>query len=260
MKSKFLVTCLAFCAKIAMAQTNTFPSDGYIGIGTLAPQEKLSLHGGHADTRIGLHFHHPDITKMADLLIWASEPGWTYTGVGIGNNISLTSGISRLNTHKGGSYIRLLDQEMTFNLLKLDGSDLQAMNIAANGNILIGKSAQQNISYKLDVNGKARVNELVVNTSGADFVFENNYKLWSLPELETFIKKNKHLPEIAPAKTMQTDGVGVGEMQTKLLQKIEELTLHLIEKDKQLSNQITLNKSYEQRLLKLEKIITDLKK
>lgn len=86
--------------------------------------------------------------------------------------------------------------------------------------------------YKLDVDGKIRANEIVVNTGGADFVFENDYNLKSLDEVETFIKENKHLPDIPTAEEVEENGVSLGEMQTKLLQKIEELTLYVIEQDK----------------------------
>jgi hypothetical protein len=100
------------------------------------------------------------------------------------------------------------------------------------GNVLIGKTTQNaGVNYKLDVNGSIRANEIKVNTSGADFVFEPTYKLRSLSEVETFIKVNKHLPEIAPAAEMKADGVSVSELQTKLLQKIEELTLYSIQQE-----------------------------
>jgi hypothetical protein len=102
-----------------------------------------------------------------------------------------------------------------------------------NNNVLIGKTTQNNAAYKLDVAGKIRADEIIVNTTGADFVFDSTYKLRTLPELETFIKQNKHLPEIAPAKEMQENGVSAGEMQAKLLQKIEELTLYVIELKKE---------------------------
>jgi hypothetical protein len=82
--------------------------------------------------------------------------------------------------------------------------------------------------YELDVIGTIRAQEVKVNMDGADFVFEDDYNLQSLSEVETFIKENKHLPDIAPAKEMQKNGVSVGEMDQKLLQKIEELTLYVI--------------------------------
>ena len=63
-------------------------------------------------------------------------------------------------------------------------------------------------------------------------MFEPGYKLPELAELEKFVKTNKHLPEIPSAKYMIENGVSLGELNIKLLQKVEELTLHLIEKDK----------------------------
>jgi hypothetical protein len=101
------------------------------------------------------------------------------------------------------------------------------------GNVLIGKTSQTNTSYLLDVNGSGRMNQLVINTTGADFVFDSAYSMSPLSELEAFIKKNHHLPGLSPASEMQKDGMDVGDGQTKLLQKIEELTLYLIEQDKQ---------------------------
>ena len=96
-----------------------------------------------------------------------------------------------------------------------------------NGNVCIGKLKT---NYKLDVNGTIRANEIIVeDPSTADFVFEDTYKLKSLREVEQFIKKNKHLPDVASAKEMKANGVKQGEMNAKLLQKIEELTLYLIQ-------------------------------
>lgn len=110
----------------------------------------------------------------------------------------------------------------------------QSIFIPASGNVLIGKTTQTNTSYILDVNGNIRANKVVINTTGADFVFEPGYRLPSLKTVEQFIKANHHLPGIAPARQMQQDGVNLGDNQTKLLQKIEELTLYIIEQQKQI--------------------------
>lgn len=83
----------------------------------------------------------------------------------------------------------------------------------------------------LDVNGTIRAKEILVETTGADFVFANDYQLRPLSEVKAFIQENKHLPEIQSAQDMQEKGVSVSELQTKLLQKIEELTLYLIEQE-----------------------------
>ena len=69
---------------------------------------------------------------------------------------------------------------------------------------------------------------------GSDFVFEKDYKLRSIGDLETFIKENKHLPDIPSANDVKENGIDLGEMDAKLLQKIEELTLYIIEQQKQL--------------------------
>jgi hypothetical protein len=114
---------------------------------------------------------------------------------------------------------------------------VEKMRITNNGNLLIGKTSQTNTAYMLDVAGSARVNAIVVNTSGADFVFEPAYKLMPLSDLSRFLIKNHHLPNIQPAKAMQANGVDLGENQVKLLQKVEELTLYLIQKDEQLKAQ-----------------------
>ncbi|HEX3007802.1 MAG TPA: hypothetical protein VHO90_09330, partial [Bacteroidales bacterium] len=134
--------------------------------------------------------------------------------------------------------------------------DFSCKNLVSFGNVLIGKNTQTNTSYKLDVAGKIRADEIVVNTTGADFVFEPTYNLRSLPELETFIKQNKHLPEIAPAKEMQENGVSAGEMQAKLLQKIEELTLYVIELKKE--NERIRNEK-DEKSLEQQKLLMELK-
>lgn len=67
-----------------------------------------------------------------------------------------------------------------------------------------------------------------------DYVFEPGYKLTSLHETELFVSKNKHLPEIPSAAQMKNNGIDLAEMNMKLLQKVEELTLHAIEQNKRI--------------------------
>jgi hypothetical protein len=95
----------------------------------------------------------------------------------------------------------------------------------------------------------------VVNTTGADFVFDKKYSLRKLSEVKSYIEQNQHLPEIPSAKEMQTNGVELGEMNKKLLQKVEELTLYLIDKDKQDKEKDVKLAVQEARIVTLEKAL-----
>jgi hypothetical protein len=126
------------------------------------------------------------------------------------------------------------------------------MTIKANGKVGIGTAQPDEL---LTVKGKIHAQEVRVDLDvpGPDYVFEKNYDLKSLEEVETYINTNKHLPEIPSAKTMEKEGISMGEMQMKLLQKIEELTLYLIEQQKQ-------NKLQQQEIIALQAEIKQLKK
>ena len=82
--------------------------------------------------------------------------------------------------------------------------------------------------------GTIRASEIIVSTTGADFVFADDYQLRPLSEVKTFIQENKHLPEIKSAQEMQENGVGINELQTQLLQKIEELTLYILQQEERI--------------------------
>ena len=111
------------------------------------------------------------------------------------------------------------------------------------GNVGVGTT---NPSHKLTVAGTAKAQEVIVEeNAGADFVFEEDYDLPTLANIEAFIKANKHLEGIPSAEEMKANGVKVGELQIKLLQKIEELTLYVIDLKK------------ENGLLKEEKIVNN---
>lgn len=121
------------------------------------------------------------------------------------------------------------------------------------GNIGIGT---ENPKAKLDVRGKIIADEVEIKVNkGADFVFEPDYNLKSLSEVEAFVKKNKHLPEVPSEKQMQEEGINVNDMQIKLLQKIEELTLYLIQQEKLLLEQSEQIESLEKKNSELEKLI-----
>ena len=90
--------------------------------------------------------------------------------------------------------------------------------------------------YKLAVNGNAIFTRVKVRESNVwpDYVFENTYKLPTLKEVEAFIKKHKHLPEVPSAAEVKKEGLDIGDNQAMLLKKIEELTLYVIEQNKKI--------------------------
>ncbi len=101
-----------------------------------------------------------------------------------------------------------------------------------NGRIGIGIVNPQ---HTLDVNGTIRAKEVkVCLDQGCDFVFEPGYNLMPLDELDRFVTTNRHLPEVAPAAVMESEGIELSQMNAMLLQKVEELTLYVIELNKKI--------------------------
>lgn len=109
-----------------------------------------------------------------------------------------------------------------------------------NGNIRLGNYSATPPTVKLAVHGTVQAKEIIVEAKTADFVFEPDYQLRSLEEVEGFILKNRHLPEVPSAQMMGKEGVGLAEMNQLLLMKVEELTLYMIEQQKRLNDQQAL--------------------
>lgn len=106
------------------------------------------------------------------------------------------------------------------------------MVIMENGNVGIGTT---NPTNTLSVNGDIRSREVVVETvNWPDYVFKTNYSLKPLNELEEFIRQHKHLPNIPPAAELENKGLKLGEVQKKMMEKIEELTLYIIQQQKEI--------------------------
>jgi hypothetical protein len=104
------------------------------------------------------------------------------------------------------------------------------MTLAHSGNVGIGVTSP---SYKLEVNGSVRATSFVSNsTTYADFVFKPGYKLRSLPEVEAAIQRDGHLPDIPSEAEAKVRGIDLAAQQVKLLQKVEELTLYMIDLQK----------------------------
>jgi len=237
----------------------------YVGIGTSDPQSTLHLHRERLDygcdhVAIGIEVGEgKSNTKLFQLttsiapqgfLVYYNNNNITFKhyeqanfsleGLGGGltiapdGNIGVNTSTPSAKLDVNGSFNAQsanITGTLTANTLNVQKASFTG-NVNFSGNVGIGIS---NPGTKLDVKGTIRAEEVkVCLTQGCDFVFEEDYNLMGLEELEKFIKINKHLPEVAPAAIMEAEGINVSEMSAKLLQKIEELTLYIIDLQKQI--------------------------
>jgi hypothetical protein len=222
----------------------TVLKNGNVGIGTTSPNYKLSIMGNS-----GVHI-------VSSFLGGVVSGSYKYTGLTFGDSVgagySSNIGYMTHQTDKSLSGLYLTNYG--------DNEISSSLFIKRGGNIGIGTT---NPTSKLTVAGNISSREVKVTVdAGADFVFENDYNLPSLTSLDTYIKENKHLPEIASAKEMQENGINLSEMNIKLLQKIEELTLYTIAQEEKnniqsqkieaLEKEKEALKSLSERLSKLE--------
>ncbi|MEO8886661.1 MAG: hypothetical protein ABI367_11400 [Mucilaginibacter sp.] len=196
---------------------------GNVGIGVTAPQAKLNLISAN------------DFT-VNDIL-------FTIDGIGQRRN-----GISnQYSSYAGG----VNNNKMSF-LVSDAGitSQTTVMTLQGDGNVGIGTISPDE---KLTVNGIIHSTEVKVTNSvpTPDYVFEPDYKLEDLSEIKAYVDKNHHLPEIPSADQMEKEGISLGDMNMKLLKKVEELTLYVIDQNKQLQGQQKVNQSLQKQINRL---------
>ncbi|WP_345954250.1 hypothetical protein [Mucilaginibacter sp. PAMB04168] len=119
-----------------------------------------------------------------------------------------------------------------YNFVKYQNIDGTKFLINGLGEVAIGGG--NTYGYKLAVHGNVRAQEIRVEAGPwPDFVFRPTYPLRSLSRLEKYLSMNRHLPDLPSAKEVKADGINLGDMNSKLLQKIEELTLYVIDLKKE---------------------------
>jgi len=136
----------------------------------------------------------------------------------------------------------------------LEQDDTPAISILrSNNHVGIGTTNPGN--FRLAVEGTIGAREVKVTLdSWSDFVFNSNYELRDLEEVEAFILENKRLPDIPSEKDVIDNGVNLGEMDAKLLQKIEELTLYVINMNKEMKFLKLENSELKEKIEKLESV------
>jgi hypothetical protein len=236
--------------------------DGNVGIGTTSPLEKLDVIGKikwgtnpNSNWGFGLMSlnsgwnsgNYPTLGSTGGSqgsLIMLHNPHIPFR---TDNNASGYSGRAGLRMAIDANASAYWDMGLAgdfFNIYRSGGKG-EFLRISNQGNVGIGTISPD---YKLDVLGTIRAQEVKVATGWSDFVFEPEYDLPTLQEIENFINQNGHLPDIPSAEEVKADGISLGEMEAKLLQKIEELILYVIELEKS-------DKRKQEKIEELENIV-----
>ncbi|MFM9987824.1 hypothetical protein [Flavobacterium sp.] len=147
----------------------------------------------------------------------------------------------RMIATTGGETKMIMLNKSQQDLMKIyeDGNDKVTMTLPKIDSYLgIGTSsfldATDSKTYRLSVKGRIRAEEVKVYNTWADYVFNKDYKLPTLKEVEGYIKENRHLPNVPSAKEVTEKGLELGEMARIQQEKIEELTLYLIQQNKEI--------------------------
>ncbi|MEI6752545.1 MAG: hypothetical protein WCK78_05195 [Paludibacter sp.] len=199
----------------------TISAGGNVGIGTTNPGAKLDVAGNiQINSKIGMALNdtlsntHPSYNVYKNLsnysLTWKMD-SWT------------TNGPTLWQSAWGG--------------MKFFTNGTPRLSITNDGKVSIGTTDVDNTpNVLLTVKGTIHTKEVLVDLNAplADYVFDESYQLMPLSQVKQYVKENNHLPEMPSAKEVDKNGLSIGEMQNKLLQKVEELTLYSIQQQEEI--------------------------
>lgn len=117
--------------------------------------------------------------------------------------------------------------------MEIDNGTAKIFHLGTDGMLSIHNGTRE--TFRVEANGITRARKIKVDADvWADYVFDENYQLMPLSEVERFLKEHKHLPSVPSEKVIKAEGIDLAEMQVKMMEKIEELTLYLIRQNKEL--------------------------
>ena len=227
--SKTLSSFIVFCIVVILNSIDVFSqwndkgddihntNSGNVGIGTTNPSGKLHIYGD----------------SIEKITLQTTQDSANYH-----NQIAF-------RTPGAIKYIIGTSRNATDTYFVVSTAEDLALSVNREGNVGIG--GINTSSCELAVQGTIGAREVIVTTDTfPDYVFSKEYKLTPLDQVEDYILENQHLPGIPPSDEVKKNGISVGKMQVKLLEKIEELTLHMIALEKR-------NKMLEARIKEMGK-------
>lgn len=212
---------------------------GFNGINTSTPGQALDINGNVSVRGNYVFMDNGTLFSNADNMALFTDGGYVFSSRDNTKTraiITSTGGLFLYNPANNTSNVRINSTGDSF------------FNA---GSVAIGTTTPG--EYKLAVKGTIGAMKLKVTQTWADFVFDSAYRLPTLEEVALHVKTYKHLPGIPSEKEIAEKGLDVGEMQQKQMQKIEELTLYMIELKKQLAIQQELIAEQRKELDALKK-------
>ena len=229
----------------SFAQSNTFPPTGDAGIGTTSPTAPLNVQRGTTTNEF------PSVTEIGNIIqkLDYGDNSLKFGIAGASNARRMWILASHKNYTSFGKYYGSfhlqpdIGDKSNYRGIGIGYPASTALSVgthlAVNGKVGIGVNSPTEM---LEVKGKIKTQEVNVTATGwADYVFKPEYNLMPLSELGAFIQKNGHLPDVPTEAEVMENGVNLAEMNVKLLEKVEELTLQLILLNKRLENLETRN-------------------
>jgi len=143
------------------------------------------------------------------------------------------------------------------------GGHTWRQTVSAQGPYMLDDMKDGIVEFVFATNGNLTISGNVITTNcpsgcGPDYVFEPDYTLMALPELREFIAENRHLPNVPSAKEMETSGIDMTQLQLRMLEKIEELTLYTLQQEETIAKQQEMLRHHEAVIGDLKSQVTEL--